>query len=338
MRFGFARRDRDADAAEARVLLQAGLRRVVGRQRVDDVLQALPRVAAVLGAEQAGADAAVDARAVVALVIPQRRVDDLRVGGLIATSIAPVVAFGGASTSCQLLPPSTRAVEAALRDRAGDVPGGRREHRCPGWSGRSRCARSTRCRAGPCWSSARRCRWTCRCRRRSRSGRRRAGWPRRCRPTACRWRLRERRPSSARWSSGQTRSSSRRRRRCARRRRPRPPRRPRWRASLSAMTSMTRPPTLYGPSCSRRSRWPRPGRPPPAPASADLRARDRLRGALLEIQVLVRVGLAGQMQLVLGRHERLHARLGRVQSRVRPRDGRHDAEREDRPQRQHPRR
>ena len=35
---------------------------VVGRQRVDDVLQALPRVAAVLGAEQAGADAAVDAR------------------------------------------------------------------------------------------------------------------------------------------------------------------------------------------------------------------------------------------------------------------------------------
>ena len=51
-----ARRDGDADAAEARVRLQAGLRLVVGRQRVDDVLQPLPRVAAVLGAEEAGAD------------------------------------------------------------------------------------------------------------------------------------------------------------------------------------------------------------------------------------------------------------------------------------------
>ena len=137
------------------MLRQAGLRLVIGRQRVDDVLQPLPRVAAVLGAEEAGADAAVGARAVVALVVPHRRVDDLRVGRVDATSIAPVVGVVGASTSCQVLPPSIGAVEAALLGRAGDVARRPRRTRVASWTGRPRSARSPRSSRRPTFGPVR---------------------------------------------------------------------------------------------------------------------------------------------------------------------------------------
>ena len=74
------RRDADADAPEARVTGQPRTGLVVVRHRADDVLQPLPAVAAVVGAEQSGADAAVGAGAVVALVVPQRGEDTVVVG------------------------------------------------------------------------------------------------------------------------------------------------------------------------------------------------------------------------------------------------------------------
>ena len=128
MRFGLRRRDRHADAAEARVLREARLGLVIGRERVDDVLQALPRVAAVLGAEQARADAAVDARAVVALVIPQRRVDDLRVDGVDRDVDRAGHRRRRGEHELPGLAAVVGAVEAALGDRARHVAARRREH------------------------------------------------------------------------------------------------------------------------------------------------------------------------------------------------------------------
>ena len=119
------RRDRDADAAEVRVRGQARLLEVVGRQRIDDVLEPLPCRAAVVGAEQAGADPAVGARAVVALVIPQRGVDAVVVGRV----DGDVDRAGRRVRRCEHLLPGRAGVvgdvEAALRGDARDRAGGR---------------------------------------------------------------------------------------------------------------------------------------------------------------------------------------------------------------------
>ena len=74
-----ARRDRHPDPPQARILLQTALRAVIRRQRIHDVLQTLPRITAVPAAKQPGTDTTVDTRAVVALVVPHRRIHDPRI-------------------------------------------------------------------------------------------------------------------------------------------------------------------------------------------------------------------------------------------------------------------
>ena len=145
-----ARRDGDADAAEARVRLQAGLRLVIGRQRVDDVLQPLPRVAAVLGAEEAGADAAVDARAVRAPVVPQRGVDDVRVRRVDLEVDAAGVRRRRGDHALPGLAGVLGAVDAALRRPSGRCGPPPPRTRGSSSSGRPRCARTRRSPAGPC--------------------------------------------------------------------------------------------------------------------------------------------------------------------------------------------
>ena len=166
-----ARRDGDADAAEARVLRQAGLRLVVGsaasgrRPSSPGASRSCRRRRSGTGRSRcrrrcgcrwcAGGPTA-------------RAYTICGFFGLMTTSIAPVDRVRGRQDELPRLARVARAVQAALAGRAGDVSRSRDEHACSSSSGRPRCGRSTRSGAGPRWSSWRRCRSTCRRRRRSR--------------------------------------------------------------------------------------------------------------------------------------------------------------------------
>ena len=123
-----ARRDRDADAAEARVAREPGARRVVGARQADDVLEPRPGVAAVVGPEQARADAAVHARAVVALVVPQRRVHAVGVRRVDRHVDAAGRVVRRREHQLPVLAAVGDPVDAALAGDAGDGARGRHEH------------------------------------------------------------------------------------------------------------------------------------------------------------------------------------------------------------------
>ncbi len=163
---GVARGDRHTDPAEAGVTGEArtGL---VGGGGAGHVLQTCPVGAAVLGAEEAGADSAVDPGAVVAVVIPQRGEDPVVVRRIDRQVDAAGRVVGGGQDEV----PSAAAVQPVdpaltRRARRGCPRPPRRPARGP--SDRRRSCRSLRCRSARPTSSAFRRRPTCRrrCRRR----------------------------------------------------------------------------------------------------------------------------------------------------------------------------
>ena len=109
------RRDRDADPAEARVRGKPGLGAVIAGQRRGDVLQPGPGGPVVVGAVQARADAAVRPCRRITMVIPQRRVDPVGVGGVEGDVDAACGGVGRRQRELPGLAAVGGVVDAALR-------------------------------------------------------------------------------------------------------------------------------------------------------------------------------------------------------------------------------
>ena len=125
---GIGRRNRDADPAEAGVTFQAGAGHVVAVHGPDHVLEPRPGVASVVRAVETGADPAVHAGAVVALVVPEGRENPV----VVRRVDRQVDSAGGRVRRRQdelpVLAPVRDAVDAALTGDAGDRAGRRDEH------------------------------------------------------------------------------------------------------------------------------------------------------------------------------------------------------------------